>query len=88
MWITIVEISDWASLDQDKLTLAENKKNELRAIDGAGATLEGFGPEEVVLANSGNIKRLWNAQHSAENYCTMFNEFFPDIVCTVQEQTA
>jgi len=70
-----------------------DKKQELKAIDGAGGSIAGWGPPDDLSTIPPDtktivIKRAWNTQSAAQEFVDFLNETCSNLVIasTVEEQ--
>jgi hypothetical protein len=97
MWITTVtyDLVAMRAMDEAErtqiMTSSIQKKDELKAIDGAGLSTIGYeapiDPNETLLSgdNTKIVKRSWNLESSAQAFVDHFAAF-SGITATLEEQ--
>jgi hypothetical protein len=95
MWLSITTfdvVAIKANPGQLDLSAIEDKKQELKAIDGAGGSIEGWlAPDDLTTIPPDTekvvIKRAWNTQSAAQEFVDFVGAKAGNfVVATVEEQ--
>jgi hypothetical protein len=95
MWLSITTfdmVTIRANPDQLDLSAINDKKQELKAIDGAGSGIEGWSaPDDTSTIPTDSetfvIKRAWNTQSAAQEFVDFVTAKAGNlVVATVEEQ--